>query len=232
VSDSEPILEVIVCSVDDAIEAEKGGAKRLEIIRDFARGGMTPNLETVSDVIDAVSVPVRVMLRESDHHGVCEENHIEQLCAHAQELATLEIDGLVLGFLRDEHVDAEVTRRVLSYAPGLKATFHHAFEQARDPLEAIETLKTIGQIDRILTAGGDGNWSQKIERLGSYERSARPEISILAGGGLNVQRIQAIRANTGINEFHVGRAARFQFRIDGPVQAGNVKELVRTIEEG
>jgi copper homeostasis protein len=231
VSDSEPILEVIVCSVDDAIEAEKGGAKRLEIIRDFARGGMTPNFETVADVIDAVSVPVRVMLRESDHHRVFEESQIEQLCAYAQELATLEIDGLVLGFLRDEQVDAEVTRRILSSAPGLKATFHHAFEQTRDPIESIEALKAIGQVDRILTAGGEGNWSQKIERLRSYERSASAEIAILAGGGLNAQRIQAIRANTGINEFHVGRAARFQFQIDRPVKAENVKELVRTIEE-
>ena len=35
-------LEVIACSVADAIEAEKGGADRLEVISHFERGGLTP----------------------------------------------------------------------------------------------------------------------------------------------------------------------------------------------
>lgn len=227
VRESQPILEVIVCTAVDAIEAEKGGAQRLELIRDFARGGMTPSFETVADVINSVSVPVRVMLRESESHHVFEESQIEQLCVHAREFAKFKIDGLVLGFLRDQKVDVEITKRILSSVPELKATFHHAFEHARDSNEAIETLKSIRQIDRILTAGGQGNWSQKIERLGLYEQLAGPEITILAGGGLNKQHIQAIRAHTNINEFHVGRAARLQFQIDGPVEAENVKELVR-----
>ena len=42
-----PLLEVIACSVADAVEAEKGGASRLEIVRDLGRGGLTPPLELV-----------------------------------------------------------------------------------------------------------------------------------------------------------------------------------------
>ena len=78
------VLEVIVCSVADAIEAEQGGAKRLEIIRDFARGGMTPDLEFVRQVMNAVSLPVRVMLRESEDYRVTDKREIEQLCVCAQ----------------------------------------------------------------------------------------------------------------------------------------------------
>jgi copper homeostasis protein len=232
VSNSEPVLEVIACSVADAIEAEKGGAMRLEVIRDFAHGGMAPPVELVRDILDAVSVPLRVMVRESESYGVVDDKEIERLCSLVREFALLEIDGLVLGFLRDEQVDSELVQRVLSCAPGLKATFHHAFEETRDSSEAIETLKSIGQVDRILTAGGQGDWSQKTERLGSYQQMGKPEITILAGGGLNLRRIQSIRATTRINEFHVGRAVRFESRIDRPVQAELVDELVRAIEEG
>jgi copper homeostasis protein len=224
------VLEVIVCSVADAIEAEQGGAKRLEIIRDFAFGGMTPELEFVREVKKAVSVPVRVMLRESEHYSVTDEREIEQLCACARELAALEVDGLVLGFIREGQIDVELSKRVLSCAPGLNATFHHAFEETGDAGQAIERLKTLGQVDRILTAGGRGDLPQKMKRLGTYQRTANPEIKILAGGGLDIQLLKEIRANTGISEFHVGRAARFQSQIDGPVHSELVRELVKAIE--
>ena len=135
-----------------------------------------------------------------------------------------------LGSYREGQVDVELLQRILRCAPGLKATFHHAFEETRDAGEAIEKLKTLGQVDRILTAGGRGNWPQKIERLGSYQRTANPEIKILAGGGLDSQLLKEIRANTGISEFHVGRAARFQSQIDGPVHSELVRELVNAIE--
>src|SRR6266542_437792 len=35
-----PILEVIACSVSDAVEAQSGGAGRLEIVRELASGGV------------------------------------------------------------------------------------------------------------------------------------------------------------------------------------------------
>ena len=227
---AELVLEVIVCSVADAIEAEQGGAKRLEIIRDFARGGMTPDPEFVREVMNAVSVPVRVMLRESEDYCVTNEREIKQLCACARELAALEVDGLVLGFVREGEIDVDLSQRVLSCAPGLNATFHHAFEETGNAVEAIEKLKTLGQIDRILTAGGRGDWPRKIERLGSYQRTANPEIKILAGGGLDIQLLKQIRSNTGVSEFHVGRTARLQSQIDGPVHSELVRELVKAIE--
>ena len=54
-----PLLEVIACSVADAVEAEKGGAKRLEIVRDLGRGGLTPPLELVAQIKHAVDLPLR-----------------------------------------------------------------------------------------------------------------------------------------------------------------------------
>jgi copper homeostasis protein len=226
----EPILEVIACSVADAIEAERGGASRLEIISDFARGGLTPSLEVVRDILQSVSLPARVMLRESDGYELNDNDEIRRLCAFAHELSTRRVDGVVLGFLRDREIDLEMTARLLSYAPNLKATFHHAFEEVRDPFEAIRKLKTLEQVDRILTSGGVGGWTQKIERLGRYQEEARPEISVIAGGGIDRQRINTICGTTAVREFHVGRAARVPSHADGVVQAARVRELVEIIK--
>ena len=67
------ILEVIACSVADAVEAEKGGANRLEVVSDLDRGGLTPAVELVRAIQDAVNLPLRVMVRESDGFGTSDE---------------------------------------------------------------------------------------------------------------------------------------------------------------
>src|SRR6476619_5144274 len=122
-----PLLEVIACSVADAIEAEKGGAGRLEIVRDLGRGGLTPLLELIVEIKQAVTLPLRVMLRESGSYETSSANEIDRLCAAVVEFASVGVDGFVLGFLKDGQVDVERTQRVLACAPQVRATFHHAF---------------------------------------------------------------------------------------------------------
>lgn len=229
-----PVVEVIACSVADAIEAQRGGAGRLEIIRDCQRGGLTPPLELVRNILSAVTLPVRVMLREGDSYEVVSEAERERLCAAASKLSRLNmdgVDGLVLGFLRKGQIDAQLAERVLSCAPNLTATFHHAFEEAEDPFTAIRALKRLKQVDRILTSGGTGDWPEKIERLSRYEEEVGPEIEILAGGGIDRQSIRMICQATGIREFHIGRAAREPAAAAGVVRSELVKALVETAQE-
>jgi copper homeostasis protein len=229
-SKGEPVLEVIACSVTDAVEAQQGGADRLEIISDFLRGGLTPPVELVQQIIAVVSIPVRVMLRASDGFGVASEDEKDRLCDAAREFSQLRIDGLVLGFLCKGRIDVELTQQILACAPSLQVTFHHAFEEA-EPLEAIRDIKRIKQVNRILTHGGAGDWPSKIEQLAKYQQEAHPEIEIIAGGGLDAEKIRTIGKLTAIRQFHIGRAARASASVDGVVQAARVKALVEAASE-
>ena len=56
-------LEVCVDSVTSAINAEAGGADRLELCGDLITGGVTPSLALFERVRDKVSIPVHVLLR-------------------------------------------------------------------------------------------------------------------------------------------------------------------------
>lgn len=226
-----PLLEVIVCSVSDAIEAQRGGAGRLEIIRDLQSGGLTPPLELVQEIVDAVTLPVRVMLRESDSYEVTGQDEKEKLFAGARDLSELNVDGMVLGFLSRGEIDVPLTELVLSGAPNLSATFHHAFEEANDPFMAIRVLRQLKQVDRLLASGGSGPWTEKIKRLSRYEAEVDSEIEILVGGGVDQQSIGMVRQSTGIREFHVGRAARKPASPEGVVSSELVKALVETLHE-
>jgi copper homeostasis protein len=226
-----PLLEVIACSVSDALEAQRGGANRLEIVRDLQSGGLTPSLQLVEEILDAVELPVRIMLRESASYEVVGDAEREKLCSTATSLSELNVEGVVLGFLSEGEIDVPLTKGILSCAPNLSATFHHAFEQANDPFAAIRILKSLGQVDRILTSGCDGEWSEKIKRLYKYQEEGGPEIKILAGGGIDQESIRRICQVTGIREFHVGRAAREPASATGVVRSELVKSLVETARE-
>jgi len=228
-SEGPYLLEVIACSVNDAIAAERGGAQRLEIISHYEVGGLTPPLELVTEIAAAVSLPLRIMLRETEDFEVCSEREIETLCAAARAFAEIGVDGLVLGFLKDGWIDHELVARVLACAPTVRATFHRAFEELKDPLRAIAELKRHRQIDRILTSGGSDVWENKQERFALWQQGAQPEIEILVGGGTDADVIKMLKPSTGIREFHVGKAVREGNRIDGVVVSEQVRQLVELL---
>lgn len=228
---SDAILEVIVCSVADAIEAQKGGAGRLEVVRDLDRGGLTPPIDMVRAIKEAVDLPLRVMVRESEGYATGGESEVERLCDAAREFGKLRVDGLVLGFLKEGQIDLELTRKILNCAPEVKATFHHAFENAADQLEAVNEIKKLPHVDRILSHGGSGALEQRRSQLEAYARAAGPAITIIAGGGIDADAIALLKRTTPIREFHVGRAARKGFTVSGVVQADLVRTLVSVMRE-
>lgn len=223
------MLEVIACSLIDAMNAEQGGADRIELITRFDVGGLTPPLGLVRDVLRYVKIPVRVMLRESEAFNVTDEAEQQRLCETAQQLATLPIDGIVCGFLRDDAIDHHLLRRVLAAAAPLQVTFHRAFEELSDPLGTIQELKRYPNIDTILTSGGKGSELEKIANLGVCERFALPEIKILAGGGMTDAMIQQLCLHTKLTDFHLGTFVREPQTVSGQVSATRVREVLQLI---
>ena len=218
-----PVLEVIVCSVADSVAAEKGGAGRLEVVRAPEAGGLTPLISLVKEIAAAVSIPVRVMLRENDGFDIADRHELPNLCEITRELAALEIDGVVLGFLRSRSLDLASAQKILSCAPHLKATFHRAFEELDDQPAAAAMLKTVPQFDRILIS------PPGISDLKRLVSSAAPELIIVAGGGIDRTSIRPLRESAAIHEFHVGRAARRDGNIHQPVDTALVRELAALV---
>lgn len=228
------MLEIIVCSVEDAIAAEAGGADRLEVISHYEVGGLTPPVEMVKEIAARVKIPLRVMVRESEPFEVFDDLEIERLCEAASKFAKVGVDGLVLGFLlygeRGNILDLNLLDRVLLSAPRLKATFHRAIEELPNPAYAIEQLKSYPQIDRVLTSGGGKAWRDKVRDFAMLREKAQPEIEILVGGGTDAEVIRLLKP-AGIREFHVGKAVRQGQRIDGVVLAEKVREMKTLIEQ-
>ena len=242
-----PLLEVIACTVEDAIAAEQGGADRLEIVSHLELGGLTPALALVKAMQAAVRLPLRVMVREEEDFFASGQKKLERLCEVARSYADLSVDGLVLGFLTQQDSEIgiahEMLEVVLAAAPQTRCTFHRAFEAVTNPRMAIAELKRYPQIDYLLTSHGirpaayKGDWPPpwacridgRIEGLAELAVVAAPEIKVLVGGGVTAEWIESLCREPQIRQtlsaIHVGQAARAGHSLHGAVQASQVQKL-------
>ena len=217
-------LEIIATSVEDAVEAARGGAHRLEVVRDLARGGLTPPVDLVQQIQREVALPLRVMLRDTDGF-TCAAEERQALIDTAVALDGLRVDGVVLGWIRDARVDEETLAAVLDAASSLRATFHRAFDALPAPDAVLRTLRKYAQIDHVLTNAGAA--ASRCEALTRYSRWAGSAITMLPGGDIDEATVRALAACDCVSAVHVGRAARVGRSVDAPVSAAQVARLRR-----
>lgn len=203
---TRPILESVVETLDNAIAAEAAGSARLELCVDLAVGGTTPPIALVRDVSARVAIPVFVMVRPrggSFVYGAAERAVMRRDIA---AVAAAGAAGIVVGALsEDGRVDVEVTREMVDAAGGLPVTFHRAFDDTPDPIEALERVVDTGAA-RVLTAGGASTARDGSAVLADLVRRAGERIIIIAAGRVRAENVAELVARTGVREVH----ARFE----------------------
>ena len=225
------LLEVIVQTVEDAREAARGGADRLEVVRAIEEGGLTPRIELVRAIAQEVDLPLRVMVRSNSGY-TAEPGELERLRHAAAQLQDVFIDGIVVGFADGGRLRLDQVEHVLSGAPGIRATFHRAFDTVDDPLTAIDEIGRVLQIDRVLTSGGRGPAEERSRALAALSQRANDRLTIIAGGGVDENALATFARTRCVAEVHVGRAARPGSDPHGPVRAPLVRRLRELSESG
>ncbi|MEA3225454.1 MAG: copper homeostasis protein CutC [Planctomycetota bacterium] len=210
----EILIEVCCGSTDDAIEAERGGAGRVELNSSLFFGGLTPSLGSVIEAKKRLSIPVIVMIRPRGG-GFCYTEAEMATMLHDARLAIEHgADGLAFGILtQDGSIDKDRCRQIVELAGGKEAIFHRAFDVTPDPLKALDQLVGLG-FTRILTSGQEKSAPEGAELIKELISCAGDRIEILPGGGIRQHNIRAILEQTGAKQVHL---SAFEQRFDGSV---------------
>jgi len=221
---SAPVeLEVIACSLDDALAAEEGGASRIELTVRLDQDGLTPPLELAREVAGRVRIPVRAMLRNRADFEVGSLDDLARLQQQAADLANLGVEGLVTGFVSGNALDFEALEAILSTVPGVRFTIHHAVEHTRDPAATLRQLRRFPNVDRALVSGGPGRIDDRRARLAEYREAFGTSRRLIVGGGVTLDMLPTLREDEGLTVFHLGRAVRTPENTGGKVDATKVR---------
>jgi len=200
-------VEICVGDVESAIAAESGGADRIELCDNLLVGGTTPSAGTIAESCRRLRIPVHVLIRPRAGDFIYSQAEIAVMRHDIEVVKALGAAGVVLGVLtRDAVIDHGQTAELIALARPMCVTFHKAFDQTPDPLEALDVLMTLG-VDSVLTSGGRPTAVEGIETLAKLVGHAGGKIGVMAGGQLSTSNLEPVIRQSRVSEVHLGSAA-------------------------
>ncbi len=212
------ILEVCVDSVESAIQAELGGADRLELCGDLVIGGVTPSMALYERVRESVRVSVHVLLRPRWGDFLYSEEEFDVLLRQTAMYRRAGAQGLVIGCLtREGRLDCERLGRQMEASGGCPVTLHRAFDMCVDLEEALDDAKRLGMAT-ILTSGGHASALEGRAVLKRLKERAGAAVDIMAGAGIEAGAITRLLRETPLTTFHMSgkRAVESGMRYRNP----------------
>lgn len=204
-------MEVCVDSVDSAINASRGGAKRIELCASLSEGGTTPSVGMLRVVKPlAKKVPVFVMIRPRSGDFLYSDYEFDVMKTDLKILKENGADGFVFGILqKDGSVDKERCQELVDLSRPLPVTFHRAIDVTQNILQSLEDVISLG-CERVLTSGGEATALEGTPTIRKMVEQSTGRIIIMPGGGITERNLRRILDETGAIEFHASARSSHQ----------------------
>lgn len=198
--DTKMLVEVCANSLESAINAEKGGADRIELCSELGVGGITSSFGLIEAVLEKVSIPVHVLIRPRGGNFTYTEMEFEVMLRDIKKCKERGAAGIVSGVLNDlREIDMKKTSGLLEASKDISFTFHRAFDWLKDPISSFEILQHLG-VETILSSGASKNVDEGLDTLKELNKLSENCI-IMPGGGVNLQNIHRFK-NHGFRAIH------------------------------
>lgn len=230
------VIEICANSAQSCLEAEVGGAHRVELCAGIPEGGTTPGYGEIKTAQALTSrIDINVIIRPRGGDFLYTRPEIQSMLYDIDLCKALKVHGVVFGCLTKEgDIDTALMRELIKAASPLSVTCHRAFDVCRDPFQALEQLIELG-CDRILTSGQQSDAVKGIPLLAELVKRAAGRIIIMPGCGVRENNIAQIEAETGATEFHTSARSivhsRMEYRNEHvPMGSSIVSSEFETVE--
>lgn len=200
------LVEICADSYQSAVNAQLGGADRIELCSELAMGGITPSFGLIEQIIENLNIDVFVLIRPRSGNFFYSSDEFEIMKRDILHCKELGCKGIVSGILMPNfEVDMERTSELVELSKPLEFTFHRAFDLVNDPQKSLVELLEIG-VDRVLTSGQQKSAIIGIELLQSLLDLAQNQIKIVPGGGVDLNNAKLF-IQAGFHEIHASLSA-------------------------
>lgn len=217
------LLEICVDSLQSALNAQSGGAHRIELCENLYQGGVTPSAAKIKLAAERLHIPVFVLIRPRKGDFLYSAPEFDTMLEDVRIAQHLGASGIVSGtLLPDGDIDMDRTRLLVEAAHPLPFTFHRAFDMCREPLRAIDQLAAAG-VRHILSSGQQPSAALGLNNLRRFARYAGNRITVMACGGLLPDNIGPLLEIEELQAFHAAarRRVRSEMQFFGETNMGD-----------
>lgn len=161
---------------------------------------MTPDEQLVAALCAQLSIPVRVMIRNTEDGYEAGELILEKMLHSIDLYKKLPVNGFVIGVMKDHRIDKGAMERIILRASPVPITFHKALDESVNIPGDVAWLNTYPEIDTILTSGGAETAFVGAENI--LQMKSIFKGTIMAGGKIIHEQLDPLHALLDLKWYH------------------------------
>jgi copper homeostasis protein len=196
------LIEVCAFNLESCINAQAGGAGRVELCGNPTEGGTTPAPGVLIQARKLLDIKLYPIIRPRGGFYYYSQDEIESIHQDILFCKQIGCDGISIGAQQlDGSLDADLCKQFVEWAYPMKATLNKAFDLSPN-LEASLEIAVQAGFERILTSGGKRAAIDALDILKDLMNKAGDSIIIMPGCGLRSHNVGAIAQATQAREYH------------------------------
>lgn len=195
------LIEICANSFESALNAQDGGADRIELCQELGLGGLTPSYGVLKKTLERLRIPVFVLVRPRSGNFEYSNEEFEVMLEDIALCKKMGCAGIVSGVLNEDFtINTQRTKVLLEASAPMQFTFHRAFDQTPDATKALAKLASIG-CHRVLTSGHHASAEKGLQELLKLREASKNKPLVMPGGGINLNNISLFKEH-GFEEIH------------------------------
>ena len=199
------VKEACVDNIQDAINAFKKGADRIEFCSNLDEDGLTPSNYDLISLKKSISIPVRIMVRPHSNSFNYNDDDLIQMKETIKFCKNQKFDGVVFGCLDDDNeLDLNKIKYLADFAKPLNVIIHKAIDLTSSPLNSLKKLLEIDNVNGVLSSGGFETAELGTEVLKKMINISPNEFEIISAGKITNQNFKILHEKID-GKFYHGR---------------------------
>ena len=199
------VKEACADNIQDAINAFKKGADRIEFCSNLEEDGLTPSNDDLIYLNKSISVPLRVMVRPHSNSFNYNDDDLTQMKETIEFCKNQKFDGVVFGCLDDDNeLDLNKIKYLADFAKPLNVIIHKAIDLTSSPLNSLKKLLEIDNVNGVLSSGGFETAELGTEVLKKMINISPNEFEIISAGKITNQNFKILHEKID-GKFYHGR---------------------------
>ena len=206
----QTIKEVCADSLEDAINAEKNGANRIELCGRLDLDGLTPSKELIKETSYALKIPIRVMIRTKHPSFIYSEEEINTMIEDINFCKSLGLDGVVFGCLdQNSNFDMIQINKLSKIAKPLNVIIHKAIDSTNSVIDSLSLISSDRNIDGVLTSGGERFAINAVEIIKKMLDLVPDRFEIISAGGITYENFDKLHSQIKGKYYHGKKIIKF-----------------------